>query len=246
MSYSLFIGLICNMKFIKWLISLLCIIYLLSGCAPSTIGTYHTVGKGQTLWRISQAYGVELQELAELNNILDLSQVKAGQKVFIPGAFRTKRIEPYQQIQRKKTKQSSYDSNKKRSKKDVIKFEKGRFIWPVKGAIVKAFGIRGGYRNNGLDIEVTGENSILASDDGEVIYANANLKGYGKTIIIKHKGGFTTVYTNHQKNMVKTGEHVNKGKKIASLGSSRPDNKYTAHFEIRKNRKPRNPLFFLP
>ncbi len=245
MPYSLFIG-IMQHDFFKSFTLLVCITYLLSGCMPSTVGTYHTVGKGQTLWRISQAYDVELQELAELNNILDLSQVKAGQKIFIPGVFRTKVIEPYQQIQPKKTKQSSYSSNKRRSKKDVIKFEKGRFIWPVKGVIVKSFGIKGGYRNNGLDIEVKGENPVLASDDGEVVYANTNLKGYGKTIIIKHRGGFTTVYTNHQENMVKIGENVIKGDEIARLGSLRPSNKYTAHFEIRKDRKPRNPLFFLP
>lgn len=234
------------MKYFKWLTSLVCIIYLLSGCMPSTVGTYHTVGKGQTLWRISQAYGVELQELAELNNIFDLSQVKTGQKIFIPGAFKAKKIDPYQQIQPKKAKRSSYSSINENSKNGVIKFEKDRFIWPVKGVIVKAFGIRDGYRNNGLDIEVEGESHVLASDDGEVIYSNRNLKGYGKIIIIKHKGGFTTVYTNHQENMVKIGENVKKGDAIARLGSPGPSNKYTAHFEIRKNRKSRNPLFFLP
>lgn len=234
------------MKFFKWLTSLVCITYFLSGCMPSTIGTYHTVGKDQTLWRISQAYGVELQELAELNNILDPSQLKTGQKIFIPGAFRAKKINPYRQIQPKKTKGSSYSSNNQSSKSRVVKFEKGRFIWPVKGVIVKAFGIGDGYRNNGLDIEVEGENSVLASDDGEVIYSNRNLKGYGKIIIIKHKGGFTTVYTNHQENMVKIGENVKKGDEIARLGSLGPGNKYTAHFEIRKDRKSRNPLFFLP
>ena len=213
---------------------------------PSTVGTYHTVGKDQTLWRISQAYGVELQELAELNNILDPSQLKAGQKIFIPGAFRAKKIEPYQQIHPKKAKRSSYSSNNKSSKSRAIKFEKGRFVWPVKGVIVKAFGVSGGYRNNGLDIEVDGESPVLASDDGEVIYSNTNLKGYGKIIIIKHKGGFTTVYTYHQKNMVKTGEYVKKSDQIAKLGNLGPSKKYMAHFEIRKDRKPRNPLFFLP
>lgn len=234
------------MKVFKWFLLLVFFAFLLSGCMPSTIGTYHTVGKGQTLWRISQAYGVELQELAELNNILDPTEVKAGQKIFIPGAFRAKKIEPYQQIHPKKTKRSSYSSNNESSKSGVIKFEKGRFIWPVKGVIVKAFGIRDGYRNNGLDIEVKGESHVLASDDGEVIYANTNFKGYGKIIIIKHKGGFTSVYTYHQENMVTIGKYVKKGDQIAKLGNLRPSNKYTVHFEIRKNRKPRNPLFFLP
>jgi lipoprotein NlpD len=234
------------MEFFKWFLSLVFFVFLLSGCMPSTFGTYHTIGKGQTLWRISQAYGVELQDLAELNNILDPTKVKTGQKIFIPGAFRAKRIETYQQSRGTRNNRSNYSSKNEVAKSGIIKVEKGRFIWPVKGVIVKAFGVREGYRNNGLDIKVEGKSHVLASDDGEVIYANTNLKGYGKTIIIKHKGGFTTVYTYHQENMVKIGEYVKKGDQIAKLGNFGPRNKYTAHFEIRKDRKPRNPLFFLP
>jgi len=109
------------MKFFKCLVSLVCITDLLLGCMPSTIGTYHTVGKGQTLWRISQAYGVELQELAELNNVLDPTQVREGQKIFIPGAFRARKIEPYQQIPKKKAKQSSKSSATESSENGVIK-----------------------------------------------------------------------------------------------------------------------------
>ena len=49
-------------------------------------GVYHRVKPGETLWRISKAYNVDLQELAEINNITDASRITAGSVVFIPDA----------------------------------------------------------------------------------------------------------------------------------------------------------------
>ena len=49
-------------------------------------GIYHPVGKGETLWRICKTYNADLQEVAELNSIKDASQIKVGDKLFIPGA----------------------------------------------------------------------------------------------------------------------------------------------------------------
>jgi murein DD-endopeptidase MepM/ murein hydrolase activator NlpD len=223
---------------------LLILSFLLTGCMPSAVGTYHTVERGQTLWRISEGYGVKLQELAELNNILDPTKIKAGQKLFIPGAFRPRKIEPYYKEQSRRVNRTTEVSSSTSRVRGLV-FEKGRFIWPVKGVVVNEFGIKDEYRNNGLDIEAMGESPVLASDDGEVIYASTKLRGYGKTIIIKHEEGFTTVYANHKKNMVEIGDTVKKGEKIAILGNP-GSGKNISHFEIRKNRKPRNPLFFLP
>jgi len=49
-------------------------------------GVYHRVKPGETLWRISKAYNVDLQELAEINNITDSSRIAADSVVFIPDA----------------------------------------------------------------------------------------------------------------------------------------------------------------
>jgi len=49
-------------------------------------GVYHRVKPGETLWRISKAYNVDLQELAEINNITDAARISAGSVVFIPDA----------------------------------------------------------------------------------------------------------------------------------------------------------------
>lgn len=51
----------------------------------SAAGIYHTVLSGQTLWRISKAYNVDLRELMRLNGITDAGALEVGQKLFIPG-----------------------------------------------------------------------------------------------------------------------------------------------------------------
>ena len=57
-------------------------------------GVYHRVKSGETLWRISKAYNIDLQELAEINNITDASRISAGSVVFIPDAPRVIDLPP--------------------------------------------------------------------------------------------------------------------------------------------------------
>ncbi|HEX9156719.1 MAG TPA: peptidoglycan DD-metalloendopeptidase family protein [Syntrophales bacterium] len=57
-------------------------------------GVYHRVKPGETLWRISKAYNVDLQELAEINNVTDASRISAGSVVFIPDVPRVIDLPP--------------------------------------------------------------------------------------------------------------------------------------------------------
>jgi N-acetylmuramoyl-L-alanine amidase len=47
-------------------------------------GVWHKVAKGETLWRLSKNYGVDLFLIANLNNIKDPTFIKAGERIFIP------------------------------------------------------------------------------------------------------------------------------------------------------------------
>lgn len=61
------------------------------GCAAPK-GVYHTVQRGQTLYRIGRVYQVDVNRLARLNRLHNRSQLKVGQRLFIPGASRTKYV----------------------------------------------------------------------------------------------------------------------------------------------------------
>ncbi|MBI5328518.1 MAG: M23 family metallopeptidase [Deltaproteobacteria bacterium] len=227
----------------------------ITGCAISH-GIYHTIERGQTLWRISKTYNVDIQDVAEFNDITDTTQIKAGQKIFIPGVSRVLKVEPYKPTDsrpetkglrpKSATHEPSLQQEPKEEYEGKIVSEKWRFSWPVKGIVISPFGIRNGQKHDGIDIAAQKSSSIFAADEGEVIYSDDGIRGYGNIVMLKHKQGFITVYAHNKENLVKVGEVVKKGAVIARLGDTGNASVPHLHFEVRKDRKPRNPLFFLP
>ena len=206
-----------------------------------TKGVYHTVKKGETLWRICTTYKADLQEVAEINNIKNTSQIKAGDKIFIPGAAKSLRVLPPSQVKKKPKK--TYPAKKKEQK---IKHHAGIFHWPLKGTIITGFGIVQGMKHDGINIKTPAGTTIKASAGGKVVFAST-LEGYGKTIILQHKDSYATVYANNQSNLVKNGNWVKQGHPIAKVGTSSKKSKVPyLHFQIRRYNRPRNPLFYLP
>jgi len=215
-------------------------------------GVYHEVKKDVTLWKIAQTYNVDIQELAEINNITDPTLIEVGTIVFIPNAAKILEVEPTVHEQRppkdsaqisKKVKEAKPEEEAKR---ESVRFERGRFVWPVKGRISSKFGIQpNGMKFNGIKIVAREGTPVLASASGRVIHSSY-LKYYGETIIVKHKNNYSTVYAYLKDMKVNVGDTVKKGEKIALLGKYKRNGKSCLHFEIRQKNKPKNPLFYLP
>jgi lipoprotein NlpD len=116
--------------------------------------------------------------------------------------------------------------------------------WPFRGAIVGRFG-DAGVENKGLDLAGNEGDPIVAAAAGEVVYSGSGLLRYGDLIIIKHNEHFLSAYAHNSKLLVKEGEKVTSGQKIAELGSSGID-RNMLHFEIRLDGKPVDPQLYLP
>jgi len=186
-------------------------------------GIYHTVRKKETLWRISRIYNVDLESLLDYNKIEDHIQIEIGEKIFIP------------------------DHLRREPAKDKLGNIKTTFIWPGKGKIVSSFKqLKFNTKNRGIDISMKKGSSVVASAAGKVVFVSENMRGYGRTIIIKHNNIFSTVYSNNKSNLVKIGEFVRQGQTIAYAGSTGRATYCMIHFELRKNNKPENPLYYLP
>lgn len=220
-------------------IFVLAVILTLASCAGP--GVYHRVGKGETFWRICKTYGADMQEVAEMNDIRDPAEIKAGRKLFIPGASRVLKVRPHVPPARGMHRPADDDDEVGR-----IVVQKDRFIWPVKGEIISAYGIRNGVRHGGIDIKAREGTDIMAADSGEAVYVDSGMRGYGNIIILKHSDEFYTVYAHNKENLVKAGERVGKGAKIALVGSTGNATTSHLHFEVRAGKTVRNPLFFLP
>lgn len=86
---------------------------------------------------------------------------------------------------------------------------------------------------------------VLAAADGKVVYSGSGLRGYGKLVIIKHDATFLSAYAHNNNILVKEGQSVTRGQKIAEMGNSDTD-QVKLHFEIRRQGKPVDPTQYLP
>jgi len=115
--------------------------------------------------------------------------------------------------------------------------------WPTQGKLIYGFGE--GTNQKGVGIEGRSGQAVLASAPGKVVYSGSGLRGYGKLIIVKHNTSYLSVYAHNSQILVKEGQSVAKGQKIAEMGNSDSD-RVALHFEIRRLGKPIDPLQYLP
>ncbi len=115
------------------------------------------------------------------------------------------------------------------------------WMWPAGGKLLGGF-IEGG--NKGLDIAGKTGDPVVAAAAGKVTLVSV-LRGYGNLVVIKHNDTLLSVYAHNNRILVKEGQSVTKGQKIAEIGSSDAD-QAKLHFEIRRQGKPLDPAGFLP
>ena len=117
------------------------------------------------------------------------------------------------------------------------------WVWPARGKLVTGFSDTANLK--GIDIAGTAGQPVLASAAGRVVYAGSGLRGYGKLVIVKHNADYLSAYAHNREILVKEGQQVTKGQKIAEMGNTDSD-QVKLHFEIRQRGKPVDPLRFLP
>ncbi len=116
-------------------------------------------------------------------------------------------------------------------------------MWPATGKLVTGFSDTANLK--GIDIAGKEGQPVAASAAGKVVYAGTGLRGYGKLVIIKHNATYLSAYAHNREILVKEGQQVAKGQKIAEMGNTDSD-QVKLHFEIRRQGKPVDPLKYLP
>ena len=118
--------------------------------------------------------------------------------------------------------------------------------WPTKGRLSSRFGRRRSpwtgksQFHSGIDIANRQGTPVYASGDAVVEFAGVK-GGNGKTIVLKHGQGITTLYGHLSKIYVKKGDRVRKNQKIANLGNTGKSTNSHLHYEVRVNGIPIDP-----
>jgi len=175
------------------------------------------VRPGDNLTAIGRRFGVTSLQIQYRNGVADPRNLKIGARLVIPNRN--------QQVP------ASFADNT-------------RFVWPLKHLDVSSeFGSRGN-RHKGMDLRAPQGTTIRASADG-VVHFVGKQNGYGKVIILKHADNIQTFYAHNDKNLVKKGQRVKQGEKIATVGRTGNATGYHVHFEFIRGRQPLNPRHYV-
>lgn len=238
---------------------------ILSGCASkpqinnptryATAPDYYTVRSGDTLSGIAARYGLSYVSIADMNDVAPPYRIYVGQSLKLKGSGNNRRTTTTQAvtqtapIQRQAitlpTTPSATTTSSTTSSVSVTPAQVTSLRWvkPSNGAVIENFNLA----NNVKGIRYSGNvgDPVYAAANGQVVYAADGLKEYGNLILVKHIDGYITAYAHNSKMIVKSGENVTAGQKIAEMGSSGAS-RTMLEFQVRLNGKPINPTNVLP
>ena len=218
---------------------------------------YHTVKSGESLYSISRMYNVDITSLSKVNNLQTPYSLSVGQRLLLPASvssqqpakseYRSAVAKTAAQTAKTSATVASNATMPKEMYTPPAKNRKAKFAWPVNGTVISGFGNLGsGRKNDGINIKVPLGTAVKAADSGIVAYAGSELKGFGNLILIKHTDGWITAYAHNDKLLVRKGQKVVRGEKIATVGSTGTVTTPQLHFEVRAGKKAVNPRTYLP
>lgn len=191
---------------------------------------WHTVRAGETLFSIASRYGLDVAQLAAWNDLGDGTLIRVGQRL---------RLGP----------SGGAPAAASRQEAPVGGEPPPRWQWPVSGPVLARYG-ESPLTASGIQLGGRAGDAIRAAAGGQVVYAGGGLKGYGELLIIKHSPSWLSAYGYNQALLVREGERVEAGQRIARMGegpgASGAVRRPALHFEIRRNGAPLDPLTQLP
>jgi lipoprotein NlpD len=242
---------------------------------PSAAGGTYIVKPGDTFYGIARRNGVDAESLKRLNGISDPNHLVVGQVLRLPGggnvpaaaapqaapvapvaskpaepvpleqtppaASGTHAAPPEQQPAPAATAAVPAVSAPPPASARAADAGLINWGWPAQGQISQRFSAN----SRGIDISGNPGDPVYAAADGLVKYSGNGLRGMGNLIIISHANGFISAYAHNQDLLVKMGQQVKRGAKIATVGQTDAVAPML-HFEIRRDSTPLDPLQYLP
>ncbi|MGH8373489.1 MAG: peptidoglycan DD-metalloendopeptidase family protein [Gammaproteobacteria bacterium] len=208
--------------------------------AAEPLPASYNVKPGDTLYSIAWRYGLDYHDVANWNGVGSDYLIKPGETLRLssPGASRSRPASANSSASSNISNPVSADAGYTPPTGSV------KWNWPVTGRVIRMFHADSTLAK-GVDISAARGADIRAAAAGKVVYAGSGIIGYGKLIIIKNSEQFLSAYADNDEMLVKEGDVVQVGDRIATMGLGR-DGHPLLHFEIRFNGKPVDPLQYLP
>ncbi|MCP3669703.1 MAG: peptidoglycan DD-metalloendopeptidase family protein [Gammaproteobacteria bacterium] len=212
---------------------------------------FYKVRSGDTIYSIAWRYGLDHREFARWNSIRPPYRIYPGRTLRVASppsrsVVRNRQLDtkPAQIAKLQPNQVAKAKTAPKKQKISKYKIasssRKLHWQWPTVGK-VKVRYKRGDPSRKGVVLAGRLGQGVKAAEAGAVVYSGSGLIGYGQLLIIKHNKNYLSAYGHNKRLLVKEGDQVKRGAKIAEMGSNGSGNT-VLHFEIRRNGVPVDPL----
>ncbi|MFL6701825.1 MAG: peptidoglycan DD-metalloendopeptidase family protein [Paraburkholderia graminis] len=223
------------------------LVALIAACGSAPVGPgFYRVERGDTLSKIARSHRQSVQSITRWNNLTNPDSIEVGQVL---------RVEPPNGVASTSgAVRSGGNGNGSASASAAPRPAPGdnapssapassiSLIWPTSGSVIRGFD---GSSSKGIDIAAPAGTPVVAAAAGTVVYAGNGLRGYGNLLILKHNAEYLTAYAHNRALLVKEGETVAQGQKIAEIGDT-DTNRVMLHFELRYQGRSIDPSRALP
>ncbi|MFM0023574.1 peptidoglycan DD-metalloendopeptidase family protein [Paraburkholderia azotifigens] len=222
----------------------------LAACGSAPVGPgYYRVERGDTLYKIARSNRTSVESLTRWNKLSNPDSLEVGQVLRVappPGTATAStgstRSSSSGSASAGASASASSSSRSAAADTPAAPASSISLIWPATGNVVRGFD---GNNSKGIDIANAAGTPVFAAASGTVVYASNGLRGYGNLLIIKHNADYLTAYAHNRSLLVKEGETVQQGQKIAEMGDSDND-RVMLHFELRYAGRSIDPARSLP
>ncbi|KGV55835.1 peptidoglycan DD-metalloendopeptidase family protein [Burkholderia pseudomallei] len=215
---------------------------LLAACGSAPVGPgFYRVERGDTLSKIARSNRQSVANIARWNQLTNPDAIEVGQVLRVappPGTASTSGTTGASRGPSRQAPSSSATS----PASSVKPASSISLVWPAAGSVIRSFD---GSKSKGIDIANTAGTPVIAAAAGTVVYAGNGLRGYGNLLIVKHDADFLTTYAHNRALLVKEGQTVAQGQKIAEMGDTDND-RVALHFELRYGGRSIDPARYLP
>jgi murein DD-endopeptidase MepM/ murein hydrolase activator NlpD len=202
-------------------------------------GGYYEIRKGDTLWAISQKYGVSVDEIVEMNGLLNPEVLAVGQLIFIPAddGFGLP-VAP----------KSVAMTVKKPNRVQVPESLSVDLRWPLTGGVIlRGFDDSSQVPHEGILFADVHGAPVVAAASGRVLFAADAKNDLGQMVVLDHEDkGILTVYAHLEGIAVAKGQKIKLGEALGKVGQSGDVESSQLFFQVRYGREPVDPERYLP
>lgn len=222
---------------------------VLAACGSAPVGPgFYRVERGDTLSKIARSNRQPVQNIVRWNNLTNPDSIEVGQvlRVAPPGNVASTGGTAGGATRSSGAGSASASAAPRAAPADSAPSSAPApsisLIWPADGTVIRRFD---GSNSKGIDISAATGTPVVAAASGTVVYAGNGLRGYGNLLILKHNADYLTAYAHNRVLLVKEGQSVSRGDKIAEMGDTDTD-RVMLHFELRYQGRSIDPSRALP